>query len=478
VREPGGGGALTCDGGAVLRLCACLLALVALGARAESVSLSISAPTPCVNDASLRRALRAAGLELVASGGLDVDVSPMATGAGVRLRARRTRDARLLVRVVPLRGAGDGCQGLELALVTLIREWASAPQLAVEQPDAGMPGRATPRGDSQVEAGAKGRAPDFEPDAGPMGRAPRDGDVDAGPKRRAPRDGNTDAGAKGLAQRDGDADAGAMGRAPRDGDGAGAKGRAQRDGDGAGATGRDGDGDAGSMGRAPRNGDSELDAGPRVRAREGDQAGPANAGAGSMDAGAAAVTPFDAGIELAGSAADAGGASPETSWEVRGAFSAGVSSMVGTPVTPMGAVVVDVGSGLFGASLDGAFDANVTLISAPGQLVFSTQSITLSARLRFAVSRFSFDVGLGARGLRISAAASGFSTNGTAALLSVGPALSGTVWVRLLGPLLLMVRGSGALRIPADDFVVTNGPTFKVGNVQVGVVLGLAIAWP
>ncbi|MFT3712617.1 MAG: hypothetical protein QM817_33630 [Archangium sp.] len=354
---------------------------VAFVARAESVSLSVAPQTKCVSEDSLRAALSRAGLELVESGGLDVDVS--GSGDAVRLRARRVRDARLLVRTVPLR---NGCDGLELALVALIREWASAPALGVSEPVAPAPApvpapvvvkKPSPR--PVVVAPVK----EEEPVNSSAPSAPSVEPVVVEPSVVA----------------------------------------------------------AAPVAVIPPAPATSASPGPSP------QPSPRSAGRGS---------------EI----------------EIRGAVGAGVSSVINTAVTPLGVFTADVGFGRLGVSLDGALDANVTLISAPGQLSFSTQSLTLSARVRFGWERLHFDAGLGLRGFRITAAASGFTNNGSTALLGLGPALVGTAWLRLIGPLLLMLRGSAALRLPADQFVVAGGPTFDVGSVQVGVVLGLSIAWP
>jgi hypothetical protein len=365
---------------------------VALVARAESVSLSVAPQTRCLNEDSLRAALGRAGLELVESGGLDVDVSE--SGEGVRLRARRVRDARLLVRTVPLR---NGCGGLELALVTLIREWASAPELgSVASPSDGT-SAPTPAASTTVARpvatrpkvnGARPPAPDAN---AASSSAANTSSVSPDPVRPA---------------------------------------------------------DSASVERETVPLDEVL--------------------ANSHEPSLTLAAPADQEFTDDGS----------VGWEVRGAFGGGVSSVISTSVTPLGVLTADVGRGLFGASLDGAFDGNVTLSSAPGLLVFSTQSLTLAARVRVGWDRLHFDLGVGVRGFRITAASSGFSVNGSTAQLSVGPAVLATAWVRLIGPLLLMLRGSGALRFPADQFVVTGGPTFTVGSAQVGVVLGLSIAWP
>lgn len=162
------------------------------------------------------------------------------------------------------------------------------------------------------------------------------------------------------------------------------------------------------------------------------------------------------------------------------ALAGGISSLVETPVTPSATVVADLGGpGFLGASLEGALEGNSAVSSETGQLTFGIQSLTLSARGRLRVAeRFSFDLGLGVRGFRLVATASRFTTNGTQTLLGVGPAASLTMWVRLLGPLLLVVRSSAALRLPADQLIVTGGPTFSLGIWQVSVVAGVSIAWP
>ena len=151
---------------------------------------------------------------------------------------------------------------------------------------------------------------------------------------------------------------------------------------------------------------------------------------------------------------------------------------MGAPVSPAGSVILDLGNAGPGVSLDAALDANATLSAGGGTLTFNTQSLTLSARWRFGRERIAFDLGLGARGLRIAATPAGFTTNTPATLFSLGPAATVTVWVRLAGPLHLVLRGWTALRFPADQLVITNGPTFTLSAWQAGGVAGLALAWP
>lgn len=196
-----------------------------------------------------------------------------------------------------------------------------------------------------------------------------------------------------------------------------------------------------------------------------------DAGGPSVDAG----PPFAAGEA---SVALDGGSPDSLPWDVRFAFAGGLSSIIGAPVSPAGSVILDVGNSGPGVSLDGALDANSTLTAAGGTLTFNTQSLTLSARWRLGRERVALDLGLGARGARVSVTPAGFTTNTAATRFSLGPAATATLWVRLAGPLHLVVRGWTALRLPADQFVVTNGPTFTLGLWQAGAVAGLALAWP
>jgi hypothetical protein len=142
-------------------------------------------------------------------------------------------------------------------------------------------------------------------------------------------------------------------------------------------------------------------------------------------------------------------------------------------------LIVDVGHGALGASLDATIEGTTARVASSGHLGTTFQWLTLSARWRFTwLERLSLDLGLGVRGSRLTATATGFSTNETATLYSLGPAVTASLWVRVLGPLQVVVRASTALRLPADQFVVAQGPTFSVGAWQAGVVAGLAVAWP
>lgn len=364
-----------------------LLVLAGPALGGEPVSLSVADETPCVKESSLVAQLERAGLSVGPAGVLDLDVSGNADG--VRLRARRTRDARLLVRTVPVR---RGCDGVELAVVTLIQEWAR---------DATLPLALGPTPAQGVDAGVS--APTVKPakrDAG----APAVPSVDAGvelvPVELPPAEPPVP--------------------------------------------------DQPLPSDQPSTVD-QLDAGLVTSA---------------PDAGPLTPTP----LPLAGE-----GALVVT---VRVALGAGVSALVETPVTPSGTLVADLGLGLFGVSLDGILDGNATLSADPGTLTFGSQSLTLSARARATFGRVSADLGLGVRGVRLVATSAGFTTNGSQVLLSLGPAVTATMWVHLLGPLLLMVRASGALRLPSDQLIVDGGPTFTLGIWQLGVVAGLSIAWP
>jgi hypothetical protein len=142
-------------------------------------------------------------------------------------------------------------------------------------------------------------------------------------------------------------------------------------------------------------------------------------------------------------------------------------------------VILDVGRGAPGVSLDAAIEGTSVLSSAPGGLSTTFQWLTLSARWRFSgPERLSVDLGLGLRGSRLTAVASGFTVDGSAVLVSVGPAATATLWVRVLGPVQLMFRASTSLRLPADRLDITTGPSFTIGAWQAAGVAGLAVAWP
>ena len=141
-------------------------------------------------------------------------------------------------------------------------------------------------------------------------------------------------------------------------------------------------------------------------------------------------------------------------------------------------MILDVGRGPFGLSVDVAIEGSSVMSAAQGQLTATFQWLTLSARWRWAWPRVSLDAGLGVRGSRLTAASSGFTRTEAVTLYSVGPAVSGTLWVRVLGPLELLFRASAALRLPGDQLVISQGPTFAVGEGQLAAVLGLAVAWP
>ncbi len=465
---------------------------VACAARADPVSLSVASGTRCVTEASLRAQLTLAGLQVAASGALDVDVSSSPDGT-VRLRARRERDARLLVRTLPVRGT---CDGLELALVTLIREWATPPPLGTLAVETRT--REPPR--------PVARVPEVAADAGTPGvaAAPRDAEArgaqeSATALTEARRDGGT-RGAQGTASGLTEAlrDGGTRGEQPSPGApvaalrGAGTgeaertaaiamtrpagdartrdaltsgRGEARtRDAQGAGAGVTEENRDAlptvGGVTGGPREGTPDsrdaggLDVAPEV--------GAPGTGEGDGGAALAVATPAHDGSPL----------------EVRFAFAGGVRALIDAPVSPSGSALLDVGRSSLGASLEGAFDADVTLAAEGGTLTFNSQSVTLNARWRFAWERLSLDLGVGVRGSRIGATPAGFTRNAPATLFSLGPAVSATVWVRVAGPLQLVLRAATALRFPADQLNILNGPAFRLGPWQVGAVAGLALAWP
>lgn len=463
---------------------------VACAARADPVSLSVASGTRCVTEASLRAQLTLAGLQVAASGGLDVDVSSSPDGT-VRLRARRERDARLLVRTLPVRGT---CDGLELALVTLIREWATPPALgtlAVETrtrepqrpiagvpevaPDAGTPGAASAPRD------AEGRG--VQESATALTQARRDGGTrgaqgTASGLTEALRDGGTrgeqpSAGAPAAALRGTGTEeaerAAAIAVTPPAGDArtrdAPTQARSDvraRDTKGARAGVTEEDRDALPTAGGPRDERGSPDSGDAAGLAGAPEVGAPGTGEGDGGAVLAVATPADDGPPL----------------EVRFAFAGGVRALVDAPVSPSGSALLDVGRSAWGASLEGAFDADVTLSAEGGTLTFNSQSVTLSARWRLAWERLSLDLGVGVRGFRISATPAGFSRNTPATLFSLGPAVSATVWVRVAGPLQLLLRAATALRFPADQLNISNGPAFRLGPWQVGAVAGLALAWP
>jgi hypothetical protein len=129
-------------------------------------------------------------------------------------------------------------------------------------------------------------------------------------------------------------------------------------------------------------------------------------------------------------------------------------------------------------ALDGALEGTATRSAAPGQLSLTLQWLTLGARWRFSGGPLDVDLGLGVRGSRLVAEAQGFTINRSKTLFGVGPAATATVWIRLIGPLQLVVRVSAALRLPAEQLVIVNGPTVDLGLVQLHALGGLALAWP
>lgn len=339
------------------------------------VSLSVAPEAPCVTLDSLSAQLSAEGLRVTSAGSLDVDVS--ASSPGVRLRARRQDDGRLLVRAIPAREGK--CEGVERAAVMLIREWARAPRLVtgLSAPDAGVP----PRKERAVPVVVS-------PPVRTVGEEVIDAGVVLTPAPTPP----------------------------------------------------------------------EPQPGPEPIAVDAGLAHPPLPPAVVIPAATPAATP---------------------QWEVRLAVAGGFSAAATPNVVPAGAVVLDVGKGALGGSLDGALEGESVLSAAPGQARASAQWLTLAARWRFSwLERLSLDLGVGVRGSRLSATATGFTTNGTAIQLGLGPAALATFWVRLFGPVQLMVRASAALRLPAESLVVEGGPTFSIGAAHLGAVAGLGVGWP
>lgn len=162
---------------------------------------------------------------------------------------------------------------------------------------------------------------------------------------------------------------------------------------------------------------------------------------------------------------------------MRVALVGGVAALFTSPV-PTGSLLLDLGSGAWGVALDGALEGTAIRSAAPGQLALTLQWMSLGARWRFSGGPVDFDLGLGVRGSRLVAEAQGFTTNLSKTLLGLGPAATATVWVRLIGPLQLVVRVSAALRLPAEQLVIVNGPTVDLGLVQLHALGGLALAWP
>lgn len=369
----------------------------------EPISLSVADETPCVKQASLLAELERVGLTVAESGVLDVDVSGQ---DGVRLRARRTRDAVLFVRTVPVR---RGCEGVEFAVVTLIREWAKSgpltpPLIDSPKPDAGAvvpppPKKVVVKSTPTPSDAGVATVNDQPGDAGEELAA-----VDAGPVDLVALLATIDAGISGVEL----------------------------------------------VSRPPPAPPVRVRAPPEVEIK-----GP----------GVVRVPPSHV--------------------EIRVALAGGFSSLLETPVTLTGTLVADIGNfGPLGVTLDGVLDGDSTVIADAanpngGQLTFSTQSLGVHGRARIVFyDRFSFDLGLGARGFRLMATTRGFSNNGSLPLMGIGPSAMLTMWVRLLPPLFFVLRGSVALRLPSDQLIVSGGPTFTLGIWQVAGVAGLSIAWP
>lgn len=148
-----------------------------------------------------------------------------------------------------------------------------------------------------------------------------------------------------------------------------------------------------------------------------------------------------------------------------------------TPVVPSGALLLDLG-GALGGTLDAALEGTGTLPAAPGQLSVAQQWLTLLARWRFTFGRIDLDLAAGVRGTRLTATATGFSTNATATLLGLGPAAATTLWVRVLGPLHFLARVSGDFRLPIERLSVTNGPTVELSSWHLTAHAGVALTWP
>lgn len=394
---------------------AALWVCTAAVSAAEAVSLSVAEGVPCVSEAGLRAGLEAAGLKVESAGELDVDVS--ATEGAVRLRARRRRDSKLLVRSVPSRGS---CEGLELAAVTLIREWARGPALL-------LPGERTEPtpATTPLSPATPGRAEPFTASSEPREPTQRLAAQSAAKTARA---------------------------------------RA-------------------SPGPVPEASGAQVASAPPP------EPAPEAPAATAPAPGAAAPAPSTPGTaaEVAlPAAAPASAPSPVTdaapeepvALDVRLALGGGVSSLFTSPAVPAGALVLDVGRAWFGVTLDGSLDGTTALTAGGGTVTVAPQTLALSARWRLARELFSLDLGLGARGFRLTATPSGFSVNVPAVLLSVGPAAFAAVWLRVIGPLWLMARGCVAVRFPAEDLVVTQGPTFHVGSWYAAALVGLALAWP
>lgn len=383
-----------------MRACFVVL-LVALPALAGGVALSMSADVQCVDEASLRARLSAAGLQPGLTGAIDVDLSQ--SEAGLRLRARRS-DGRLFVRTIPLRG---GCEGIEAAVATLIREW-SRPGLTPSDADAGArpipPPRRTAIDLQASDAGAVEGAPPAPPTGGTSEVA--------------------DAGRGGL-----------KGMTPL-GDG--------------------GEPDAGA-----------LESRGEVSAPTRESVLPSTMDA-SVERPAGPATP----------STDAGTPSPTDGLELRAGLGGGLHTIPGTLAVATGAVTIEAGSRGWGGSVEFALNGDGTLTQAGLEVSLQSQVLTVAARRRLTWRRLALDLGLGLRGTRLVVTPRGLERSTPTTLLSGGPVVLTTGWLRLFDPVHAFLRLSAGLRLPAEALVIVNGPSFGLGIVQLSAIAGLAIAWP
>lgn len=384
-----------------------VLLLVARAAVAGDLSLSLSPEVRCVDEASLAARLRGAGLHLSPTGALDVDLSQ--AEAGVRLRARRS-DGRLFVRTIPLRG---GCEGIEAAVATLIREWFGS-GFTSSAADGGAPPMPRPR-----TTGADLQAPH----ASAVERAT--------PDRPAMDVGGTNEALGQPAEDELERNRRQPGARPPDG--------GEADG-----------GPPAPSGAAPRPQDRPLSDDPGVEPRPPPPAPPT----------------------------DAGTASPDEGVELRAGLGGGLQVFAGAPASPTGAVTVEVGSHGWGASVEFALNSDVTVTQTQLSVNLESQVLTLAVRRRLAWRRLALDLALGLRGTRLAVTPRGLEGTTTTALLSGGPVILTTGWLRLVGPVHAFLRLSAGLRLPAEALVIVNGPDFRLGIAQLSAIAGLALAWP